>query len=114
MRRVAPCLAALLASLGACDGGGGLGQAPVALLQAPSYCDLGSAMTLDGSQSSDADGDIILYRFVIADGSESREVVGPRTSHVCRVEGLIGVALYVEDAKGNVGQTDATIAVRPP
>ena len=106
------CILGLL--LVGCDGGEDLGQPPVALLQVPTYCDLGAVVTLDGSQSTDPDGDIVLYRFIIADGVHAREVVAPVAEHVCRVEGLIGVTLEVHDARGNVGWAQATLAVRPP
>jgi len=112
MRPVLPLLTVF--ALTACDGGDNLGQPPVVVLHAPAYCDLGSVITLDGSESTDPDDDITLYRFVIADGTTSREVLEPTVDHTCRVEGLIGVLLEVQDARGNVGQAQVSIAVRPP
>ena len=111
MRGLLALLALLL--LG-CDDGQSLGQPPVARIQAPTHCDLGAVVTLDARGSADPDGDIILFRFIIADGSPAKEVVAPTVDHVCRVEGLIGVGLEVEDAKGNIGRAQTTIAVRPP
>lgn len=97
-----------------CDSGEGLGQPPVAVLKAPSFCDLGAVVTLDGTGSTDPEGEIVLYRFIISDGSAAREVVGPKVDHTCRIMGLIGVTLEVHDARGNTGQASATISVRPP
>ena len=90
------------------------GHAPEALLLAPSYCDLGKLMTLDASASSDLDGDIILYRFVVADGSAAQETVDPVLTVPCRVAGLIEVMLEVEDAQGHAAQTRSVVSVRRP
>lgn len=105
--------ATLLASV-SCDGGNDLGQPPTALLTAPSFCDIGAVITLDGRSSTDPNGDIALYCFTIADGTAVREVTSKTVDHVCRVTGLIEVALAVHDAMGNVGRTSAVVSVRPP
>jgi len=106
-------LAAILLLAG-CDGGGSLGQPPVAVLKAPTFCNLGAVVTLDGTESFDPDGDIVLYRFIIADGTAARDVLSPTVDHACRVEGLIEATLEVHDARGNLAQARARIAVRPP
>jgi hypothetical protein len=98
----------------ACDNGEDPGQPPVAVLKAPRHCDLGAVISLDGSESTDPDDDIVLYRFIITDGTAAREVTGPRVDHTCSVQGLIEVALEVHDAKGNVRQARVVVAVRPP
>jgi hypothetical protein len=110
--RLLPLLPLLV--LTGCDNGENLGQPPVAVLKSPKHCDLGAVISLDGSESSDPDDDIVLYRFIITDGTVVREVAGPRVDHTCNVEGLIEVALEVHDAKGNVRQARVVVSVRPP
>ena len=88
------------------------GHPPEALLRAPSYCDLGKPMTLDATGSSDPDGDIIGYRFVVADGSAARETVEPVVTVPCRIAGLIEVMVEVRDVQGNTGQARAVVSVR--
>jgi hypothetical protein len=90
------------------------GYPPEAMLRAPSTCDLGKLMTLDASASSDLDGDIILYRFVVADGTAGRETAEPVVTVPCRVAGLIEVMVEVEDAQGNTAQAGSVVSVRRP
>jgi hypothetical protein len=104
----------LLAALAACGGKLPPANAPEAVLVAPSYCDLGTTMTLDGAGSSDLDGDIVLYRFVIADGSAVRESTEPSITAVCGVAGLIEVMLEVVDARGLADQVRSVVSVRRP
>ena len=90
------------------------GRPPEAKLRAPSSCDLGDSMVLDAGSSSDPDGDIVLYRFVIADGTAARQETQPRIEHVCRVAGLIETAVQVVDAEGNSSWARAVVSVRRP
>ena len=93
-------VAALLAP--ACGGSQPPGSPPVAVLTAPTLCDLDTEMKLDASRSTDPDGDIVLYRFVVADGTAARDQTQPSPSvgHVCRTAGLIEAAVQVIDAQG--------------
>jgi hypothetical protein len=104
----------VLAALAACGGKLPAAHAPEAVLVAPSYCDLGATMTLDGAGSSDLDGDIVLFRFVIADGSATHESTEPAISHVCSVAGLIEVMLEVVDSRGLSDQVRSVVSVRRP
>jgi hypothetical protein len=112
MRLAAPWLIAILSASG-CDSLPP-GRPPSAQLIAPASCDLGRAVTLDGSGSTDPDGDIILFRFVVADGSPERVETQPRIDHVCRLAGLIEAGLQVEDAAGNSSWSTTVISVRRP
>jgi hypothetical protein len=112
MRHLLPLLVALACASG-CDSPP-VGHPPIALLVAPTSCDLGSTITLDGSGSTDPDRDIILYHFVIADGSPERLETVPTIEHTCRLAGLIEAALEVEDAEGHASWSTALISVRRP
>ena len=90
------------------------GHPPEALLRAPAYCDLGKQMTLDATGSSDPDGDIVRYRFTVADGSAAHETVEPVVTLPCRVAGLIEVMVEVRDTEGNTAQARAVVSVRRP
>jgi len=111
--RIAPALLLLLAAASGCDSPPA-GRAPIALLLAPSSCDLGGSITLDGSASSDPDGDIILYRFVVADGTPERLETQPVIEHTCRLAGLIEAGLQVEDGEGHTSWSMTVISVRRP
>jgi hypothetical protein len=112
--RIASSLGAVALALLAACGGPAPGHVPVAALDAPETCDLGTSIVLDAGRSSDADGDIVLYRFTVADGSPSAELTMPRLDHVCRTAGLIEAAVAVVDREGNVGWAASVISVRRP
>lgn len=114
MRSLALALLGLLAPAGCDDGPRHAGNAPSAVLRAPATCDLGQSVILDASGSTDPDGDIVLYRFVIGDGSAAREQTEPRATHVCRTAGLIEAAVFVVDATGLTSRASSLIAVRRP
>jgi hypothetical protein len=112
-----PALLALLIGLvvlPACDEGLPAGSPPLAALQAPPLCDLGSSILLDASGSTDPDNDIVLYRFVVADGTAARDETQPRIDHVCRLAGLIEAAVEVVDAAGHSDWARIVISVRRP
>ncbi len=90
------------------------GHPPSAQLTAPASCDLGGSITLDGSASSDPDGDIALYRFVVADGSPERLETVSSIQHTCRLAGLIEAALEVQDGAGHASWSRTVISVRRP
>jgi len=106
----------LLGVAAACDGTPPPGAPPLAKLSAPGSCDLGSEMVLDARGSSDPDGDIVLYRFVVADGTAARDetLPQPAVKHVCQTAGLIEVALQVIDSAGNDDWARATVSARRP
>jgi hypothetical protein len=110
MRRLLPLLVACAAG---CDSPL-LGQPPTAALSAPSSCDLGASITLDGSGSSDPDGDIVLYHFLVPDGSPERRETAPVIEHTCRLAGIYEARLRVVDVDGRESSATALISVRRP
>lgn len=109
----------LVVSLLVALGGGGcggedLGAAPDAILSVETEVDLGGSLLLDGSQSSDDDGDITSFRFIVADGSAIPESAAARVRHTFALAGRIEVRLIVTDAKGNKGEDSAVVSVREP
>ncbi len=97
--------------LAAC-GDAPLDRPPQALINAPTYCDLGATIELDGSHSADPDDDIVLYRFYIADGAGVEERENPFLLYSCRTPGLIEILLEVVDSSGNTSSSRALISVR--
>lgn len=90
-----------------------VGHAPTAVISAPTYCVLGGSIDLDGGASTDPDSDIVSYRFVISDGTATRSFTSDKVTHTCKVEGLIGVTLFVHDAAGNQDSVSTVVSVRP-
>ena len=105
---------ALGCALFGCGSSPPVGNPPVAVLKAPIQCDLGIEMTLDARDSSDPDGDIVRYRFVVGDGTAALDGTEPRVTHVCRTAGLIEVAVQVVDADDNSSWARAVVSVRRP
>jgi hypothetical protein len=111
----------------ACGGGGGgaggevvvpppvvVNAAPVAQAGAAQSVTLGTAVTLDGSASTDADGDTLTYGWTLTTrpaGSTAALAAPatPRASFTADVEGSYVATLVVSD--GKVSSTPATVAV---
>jgi hypothetical protein len=111
----------------ACGGGGGgaggevvvpppvvVNAAPVAQAGAAQSVTLGTAVTLDGSASTDADGDTLTYAWTLTTrpaGSTASLAAPatPRASFTADVEGSYVATLVVSD--GKVSSTPATVAV---
>ncbi len=108
------CAASLLVlALASCDSPP-VEHPPTATLEAPATCDLGGSMRLDATSSTDPGGDIVLYRFTVADGTASREETQPVIDQICRTAGLIEVAVEVVDSNGSRGRAAAVVSVRRP
>lgn len=107
--RLLLCLAALAT---ACDDGVGSGNPPVAALDAPEWVVIGAEGRLDGSRTEDPDGDIVHYRFTIADGTATKVVTEPIIDHVFRIGGWIEVTLVVVDSRGHESRDSAVVSVR--
>jgi hypothetical protein len=105
---------ALAGALAGCGSSPPVGNPPVAALKAPSVCDLGTEMSLDATASSDPDGDIVLFRFVVGDGTAAHDETQPTIKHVCRTAGLIEVAVQVIDAGDRSSWARSTVSVRRP
>ncbi len=76
---------------------------------ASSYVNL--PVSFDGGASSDADGDIVSYRWDFGDGSQA---LGRTASHRFEVSGNYEVILTVRDDDGAEHSTSRTIAIQAP
>lgn len=85
---------------------------PLALINVPTFCELGTTVELDGSHSTDPDQDIVLYRFHCADGTSAVELSEPILLYSCRTPGLIEIMLEVVDSRGNSSTSRAHLSVR--
>ena len=65
-------------------------------------------VALDGSTSSDADGDVVAWSWDLGDGTTAS---GPRVSHAYDDPGTYSVTLTVTDDQGATASTDETITV---
>lgn len=83
---------------------------PRARLTAPVQVAAGQTATLDASESFDADGTIVLWRFVFGDGSAASDLGFPVTQHAWTEQGLYEVGLTVRDNGG--GEARARQLVR--
>jgi PKD repeat protein len=68
----------------------------------------GLSCVLDGSASSDGDGSIVSYEWVLGDGSTS---TGRQTSHSYAGEGVYSVMLRVTDDRAAVGEIRKDVSV---
>jgi hypothetical protein len=105
-------------SLAAC---GSSGLAPNELPEAelgvtPSPAQAGEEVLLDGSLSTDTDGQIVSYRILVSDGTP--ELAGPVAAHRFPRGGQYAVLLVVTDDRGGEARSMATVTVlednRPP
>lgn len=124
--RALGAVVAACALLAACGGGGGGGSepvvpppvvvnaAPVAQAGAAQSVTVGTAVTLDGSASTDADGDTLTYAWTLTTrpaGSTATLAAAatPRASFSADVEGSYVATLVVSD--GKVSSTPATVGI---
>lgn len=106
------CIAAL-GLIASCGDGSSNNSPPRAQLFAPTWVRLGDSAALDGSKSTDPDGDIVSYLFVVADGSASHRSPSGKTDHHFLISGLIEVRLVVTDSAGQRSEVRRVISVRP-
>jgi hypothetical protein len=87
--------------------------APVANAGGPYSGVRGAAVAMDGSQSSDADGDALTYTWEFGDGATGS---GAAPTHVYASVGTFSVRLTVADGRGgtNVATTSAVVSNRAP
>ncbi len=98
----------------ACGDQDNLGSPPQAALEIPAQVNVGDTILLDGRASTDPDGDIAAYRFVVADGSGEVVTADPSVTHTFMIKGWIEVRLIVRDTQGNRGEASGRISVREP
>ena len=73
-------------------------ELPTAAFTGPTSATAGTAVTVDGSGSSDPDGSITGYSWSFGDGTTS--TAGPTTSHTYAAPGTYTVTLKVTDSRG--------------
>jgi hypothetical protein len=107
-------LGLLLAGCGGGDGGGSSNKAPVANAGAAQNVAVGGIVTLDGSASSDADGDTLTYAWSLTElptGSAATlsSLTAQRPTFTPDVAGTYVARLVVND--GTVSSTPATVTI---
>jgi hypothetical protein len=121
-------ITACLAGMGACGGGGSssgtaVNQAPVALAGASQNVPAGAVVTLDGSASSDTDGDALTYQWTLTARPAASVAVlssasAARPTFVVDVAGRYSARLIVSDGRIDSAPVlvtiDATAAGVPP
>jgi PKD repeat protein len=86
--------------------------APAARLSfAPAAPTSGSAVSFDGSTSSDADGSVVSHAWSFGDGGSA---AGAQPSHTFTQPGAYAVSLTVTDDKGATGTTSTSVVVAAP
>jgi serine protease len=92
-------------------------QAPTAVATAPSVCVLGgSTVTLDGTRSADADGDIVAYQWTQVSGpAVALSGAGSATAaFTAPAQGTLVFELTVTDSDGLTGTTRVTVPIAAP
>ena len=81
---------------------------PVARLAIPTTATEGSAITLDGGASTDADGDALTFEWTLGDGGT---VTGSPATYAVANDGTLGVTLTVRDRYGATATTTGEVVV---
>ena len=89
-------------------------QAPAANAGADQRITLGASLTLDGSQSSDSDGNVVLYQWHNADGSLINSGNSATAAWTPSVAGSFSVTLTVTDNQGATDTDTSVIIVDAP
>jgi len=96
------------AGSGSCHGApGGVNHPPTAVPGGPYTGTEGTAVSFDGSGSSDPDGDALTYAWSFGDGATGS---GARPTHAYADNGTYTVTLTVTDARGAAGAAATTTA----
>ena len=84
---------------------------PVCRLTAPAQAQVGEAVTLDASGSSDPDGDPLSYTWDFGDGTPPAKTTFARTTHSYAKIGGYAVKVTVDDGKGGSCTATAQLPV---
>lgn len=87
-------------------------QPPTAVITAPTTGDPGQPVLFDGRMSSDVDGTIDRYEWVLGVGGPAAQ--GPQVSHTFVISGSYEVTLAVTDDRGARSTTTHTIEIGMP
>jgi outer membrane protein OmpA-like peptidoglycan-associated protein len=98
--RLAQALAADANALGCPQPAAPPNRPPVCRLTVPAQGQVGEAITLDASGSSDPDGDPLSYTWDFGDGTPPARTTTPRTTHSYARLGGYAVKVTVDDGKG--------------
>jgi len=84
---------------------------PVARLTAPAQAQVGEAVPLDASASSDPDGDALSYTWDFGDGTPPAKTTFARNTHMYARVGNYTARVTVDDGKGGTNSATAPITV---
>ena len=87
-------------------------RAPLADAGGPYAGEINVAITFDGSQSYDADGDTLTYIWNFDDNTPP--ATGMQVTHTYAAEGTYEVSLTVEDGRGGTDTASVEVVVLPP
>ncbi|MFH2136606.1 MAG: lamin tail domain-containing protein [Patescibacteria group bacterium] len=86
-------------------------QTPKAVISAPSEAGIGETINFDGSDSTDPDGDELIFSWNFGDGSEA---AGANVNHVYSAAKKYKIILTVKDALGATATAEQFIVIANP
>ncbi|MBU1146425.1 lamin tail domain-containing protein [Patescibacteria group bacterium] len=86
-------------------------QIPTAVISAPSEAEISEEINFDGSDSTDPDGDELIFSWNFGDGSEA---AGANVNHVYSAAGKYKIILTVKDALGATATAEQFIVIANP
>lgn len=84
---------------------------PVARLTVPPQAQVGEAVPMDASASTDPDGDPLTYTFDFGDGSAPAKFTFPRTTHNYARAGNYTVKVTVDDGRSGISSATAPTTI---
>ncbi len=86
-------------------------QIPAAAISAPNESEINQTISFDGSDSTDPDGDELIFSWNFGDGSES---AGANVNHTFSAAGKYKIILTVKDTAGAVDTAEQFITITNP
>lgn len=86
-------------------------QTPAAVISTPEGAEIGEIINFDGSDSTDPDGDELIFSWNFGDGGEA---AGANANHIYPTPGKYKIILTVKDALGALDTAEQFIAVTNP